>query len=155
MIEQQPDLVVCNRCGTVRERFLLGCPKCKSAESTNTKDIKHRVDMKSIEQGAELFKSAFSDEQKKCFKEWIPSDLPWEFYAGVIQANQVALKWLKVGVPFEVYSSPIATTNARVMYIMYYKSRKERELFIEFLNKVNGFPEEETDEQREDREGIV
>lgn len=156
-MEIKVDLVKCTKCGHVREKFLIGCPECGSVENKEVdveKDFTAfvKVTLESIEHGAQFYKAQLDDEQKRFFKERIPSGQPWEFYAGVIVTTRMMLPWLKSVLSFEQYSDPISVINSRVLYVMSFKKPGEKRQFCNFLNKLNM---ELTDEFKDDSEGDI
>lgn len=141
-MELQVDMVRCNRCGKVREKFLVGCPQCGTVENTEfdpnkKEEVQYVITPEVIKAGAEFFKKELEDIQKAWFKNKIPSGQSWQFYAGIVLAARLSLIWLKDVLPFEAYSQPISCTNARVYYVMSFMSQQKQKLFCDFLNMTN------------------
>lgn len=136
------NLVRCNKCGHVREKFLVGCPECGSTENKEVdpdKDFEAfvKVTLDSITHGAEYYKANLDDDQKRFFRERIPQGQDWQFYAAFIISTRMMIPWLKQYLSFEQYSDPISIINSRVLYVMSFKKAGEKKQFCDFLNKLN------------------
>ena len=141
-MELKVDLVRCSDCGEIRERFLIGCPKCGSNNKRDVDPDKDftafvKVTLESIALGAKFYKDNLYAEQRKFFRERIPRGQDWQFYAGVIVTTRMMLPWLQSKLSFEDYSDPISIINSRCLYVMSFETVGKQTQFCDFLNKLN------------------
>lgn len=140
-MNQDVDLIQCVKCGKIREKFLLACPKCGGFESEKADPSKGRklwynVTLEYIRAGAEYYKKNLEDVQKQWFKEKIPNQQPWQYYAGIITANRLSLIWLRELLPIEAFNDPITCTNVRVYYLVSFMTETKQKLFCDFINNL-------------------
>ena len=149
------NLIQCNKCGKVREKFLVGCPNCGVIENTevdseNDHQTYKPITLDVIKRGSDYYKKEMMPEQRQWFKERIPNGQSWQFYAGILLANKLNMLWLRGAVKTEIFWLPLATIHSRVYYIMSFMSQEKQQLFCDLLNT---FSHERLMNQRDAREG--
>lgn len=145
MEQPKVELVACNKCGRVREKFLIECPECGNI-GTQTfepeKQVFYEITLETIANGKRYYQKELDDAQRKFFNERIPSDQNWQFYAGIVLINNLNTVWLRdlqnrEKLTFDDWSEPISCGNARVFFIMSYKSKEKQQHFCDLINAYN------------------
>jgi len=138
-MNKEVDLVQCIKCSHIREKLLVGCPKCGSVDNKplgSDKDEKgyYTVTLKTIENSRKFYKNELTDEQRTWFSDRIPSGQSWQFYAGIVLSNNLNIIWLREVLDFGKYSQPLSCGNARAMFVVSFMSREKQQNFCDFLN---------------------
>lgn len=134
------DLIVCTQCGQVRERFLVGCPKCggiSNKDVDTTQKVFYEITLETIAHGKIFYMKELNDEQKTWFSDRIPNGQSWQFYAGIVLVNNLNTVWLKEIIEFEKWSEPISCGNARVYFLMSFMTKEKQQNFCNLINAFN------------------
>lgn len=139
------ELVACNKCGRVREKFLVGCPECGNVgtqEFEPEKEVFYEVTLETIAHGKIYYQKELTEEQRTWFADRIPSGQNYQFYAGIVLINNLNTVWLrylqdKEKITFDDWSEPISCGNSRVFFIMSYKTKENQQKFCDLINAFN------------------
>jgi hypothetical protein len=139
-MEQQANLVQCISCGKVREKFLVGCPKCGAVENKEIDSVEktiYQVTLQTIQRGKQYYKKELTDEQRTWFSDRIPNGQSWQFYAGIVLINNLNTIWLKEIAEFEKWSEPISCGNCRAFFVMSFMTEEKQQNFCNLINTFN------------------
>lgn len=144
-MEQQVDMIQCLKCGKVREKFLVGCPKCGAIENRSIDPEQksyYEITLQTIQNGKGFYKKELTDEQRTWFTERIPTGQSWQFYAGVVLVNNLNTVWLvdltRNGLlDRDKWEEPICCGNSRVYFIMSFMTQEKQQKFCDMLNAFN------------------
>lgn len=155
MEQPKVDLIICNKCGQVREKFLVGCPKCgeiSNKEFDPEEKVFYEVTLKTIQHGKMWYQRKLTEEQRTWFSDRVPNGQNWQFYAGIVLINNLNTVWLKECLDYEKWSEPISCGNARVFFLMSFMTKEKQQNFCNLINAFNHYRikhEKETDLQGE------
>lgn len=155
-------LVVCVKCSTVREKFLVGCPKCGAVENEeldSTKKGYYEITLEVIQKGKLFYKKELNDEQRTWFSDRIPNGQSWQFYAGIILINNLNTIWLNSLTQNQIldrdyWEQPICCGNARVFHLMSFMSKEKQNNFCNFLNAFSHERIRDENRRKEDQTNL-
>jgi hypothetical protein len=167
-MNKEVDLIQCIKCSHIREKLLVGCPKCGSVDNNPIGSDKDQqgyyiVTLKTIENSRKFYKNELTDEQRTWFSDRIPSGQSWQFYAGIVLSNNLNIIWIRELLDFQQYSEPLSCGNSRAMFVVSFMSKEKQQNFCDFINTFTHErirderakrKEDQTDIQGEDRESI-